>query len=470
MIESFKIYRVDNTGTDTGLVPVDSVPADSVCTVYVGGNKIVDTNRAQGLGEIVNKEILQGVADIPNYVVMYDIWSVADNRSERIVEMDKNGRDVLPRPGGAAVIYVTEQNLNEVYRRRILPLFINHGPQGLWKVKFAYDGDREEIVSRLIGKIRNTMRLLNFQQDIIFSTMTQVWAHSYPYSDYNLEYPNEMFERILLPRITDEHGGRLDLDTALRRVRKLNILAQCHGGHVVRLMEKAMHKKMLEIGYTPSEINRIMTQVLVVAYAPSCSLGDSKFQFISFISAYDYISDVPNNWVYRYISDHRLDEAEKFNNGDPNWEWKLPPMFLGGRDGNVFMVKRRFAYQDGLDGPNRIPRAEHNNTHYVPVNVLEDDNVVNFTDDGKLLTTLAHNVIVNGIKNSLVQDAGYRPLPPIYELVLDNPNDQEFQNAFMRMTAAGNDFMRAVRRYVHEHSDEIHPPRAIMPQINELGR
>ena len=100
MIESFKIYRVDNTGTDTGLVPVGSVPADSVCTVYVGGNKIVDTNRAQGLGKIVNKEILQGVADIPNYVVMYDIWSVADNRSERIVEMDKNGRDVLPRSGG----------------------------------------------------------------------------------------------------------------------------------------------------------------------------------------------------------------------------------------------------------------------------------------------------------------------------------------------------------------------------------
>ncbi|MBO4480603.1 MAG: hypothetical protein J5742_03205 [Alphaproteobacteria bacterium] len=458
MIESFKIYRVVNDNDEYKLLPTDSVPGDSVCTVYIGGNGIINEKRATRLGAIVDKEILRDVADIPNYVIMYDALEVADNRSERLVEMDKNADNVLPRTDVSAVIYLNEKNIDVAYRRRVLPLLINNGPRGIWRIQFAVEGDNEEIVSRLMQKINTTMRWLNFDQGVIFATLNMVLTHSYQYTDFTPQYPAEIFEKILLPRISDGRGNRIDIDTALRQIRKINLLAQCHGGHVVRVMEQSMTAAMKKMGYTETEINRIMSQVLVAAYAPSCAMGNSKFQFIGFMSIYDYVVDVPNNWVFRFISDNRVAEADRFSTGVKDWEWKLPPMFLGGRDGNIFLVKQRFKY---LDAPNSIGREEHNDLHYFPT--------TNATDDGKLLGTLAHNVIVNGIRNSLTQDNRYTPLPPIDELILDNPNDAKIKNMFMKMTASGNEFMRSVYNYARMHNIEIHPPYQVIP-YSELKR
>ena len=460
MMESFKVYQVVRTDNEYGVRPVDSVPADSVCTIYFGGNGIVTEDKALRLGIVVDHEVLRYVADVPNYVVVYDSLMVADNRGERLVEMDKSAKDVLPRTSVSATVYLNDKNLDVAYRRRVLPLLIHSGPVGIMRIQFAIDGDWDEIVAQLIGKVRRTMGVLGFQENVIFSTMNFVLRNCSPYTDFAPPYPQEMFEQILLPRISDGHGHRIDLDTALRNVRKINILAQCHGGHVVRMMEKSMYYAMRKMGYTEQEIKQIMAQVLVAAYAPSCALGDSKFQFISFMSAYDYVVDVPNNWVFKYISDNRLAEAVRYSNGVPNWEWNLPPMFLSGRNGNVFVVKQRFKT---TDGPNNISDSEHVSVRYFPTDA---------TDDGMVLGLLAHNVVANGIKNSLAQDSGHVPLPPISELILNAENAEILQDLFADMTAAGQKFMDDVHAYACAHNAEIRPPAAFTryKQFSDLKR
>ncbi len=446
MVEDFRIYQFVPAPFND-LEQVDSIPGDQVCTVYIGGNGIVNEQRATRLGAMVEYEVLRDLWPVPNYVVMYDSLTIAENRPERLVAFSKEGNDVLPRHNMSSAIYMTEKNLDNVFRRKVLPFLVNGDSKAVSKIQFVYDGDSEEIISRLLDKIWQFMEQLNFPFPEILSTVGAVVAHSQPYEDFSPEYPYEMFNKILLPRITNENGMRLPIDTALRRARGINFICLCHGAHVMHVMEQKMTDTMRELGYTPNEIRRVMSQVLVVAFAPSCALGQSKFQFIGFTSAYDHIVDMPNNWIYKYIKENCTKEVIMFNEGSPDWKWNMPPMFLGGRNGNTFVVKQRFKYPNETTGPNKISGDEHNDAHFDPE--------YGATNDGQLLALLAHNVLINGIRNSFDQDNGFKPMPPIEDLVLNDINDDNTRNIFMKMVVNGNEFMGKVYKYI-EDTQQIH--------------
>ena len=466
MMESFKICQVVRQGTDEyALRPVDSVPGDSVCTLYVGGNGMVDEARVKNTGQIVDKEILRYVADIPNYVVMYDYLTVTENRDERLIEMNKQGCDVLPRLGTSMAVYLNAKNVNEVYRRQILPVFVDAGLVGLTRISFVVDGNKDEIMSQIIKRLRHAMTVIDCPERNMLGTFQIILTHTYPYSDYVPPYIQEMFNQVLLPRISDGQGHRLDLGTVLRRVRKLNLLAQCHGAHVIRMMEQIMTKTMGQMGYSKDEIKQIQSQLLVVAYAPSCTLGDSNFQFISFMSAYDYIVDVPHNWVSEFVSAHRMAEIYRYLEHYQNWPWFLPPMFLGGKNGNAFIVKHRFQFdpqqwakqiQKPRDNRTHVHKAEHNDQHFLPLNA---------TEDGILLGMFARNIVINGIKNSLAQGAKFTPSPPIKELVLDEPGNKNIQCIFDDMIQNGDDFMHYVREFAKDNNADIHVPDGLQRYI-----
>lgn len=74
---------------------------------------------------------------------------------------------------------------------------------------------------------------------------------------------------------------------------------------------------------------------------------------------------------------------------------------------------------------------------------------------------LSRNVVINGIKNSLAQGGRFVPLPPIQELVLDEPGNENIRGIFNDMTLNGQDFMLYVYEFAKEHNPEIHIPRDI---------
>ncbi|MBR5904800.1 MAG: hypothetical protein IKZ49_04725, partial [Alphaproteobacteria bacterium] len=111
--------------------------------------------------------------------------------------------------------------------------------------------------------------------------------------DINPRYVKILFETVFLPRIS-KNGQKIDAESAKRNIRKINVVAHCHGSYTFLKVEELMWQKMSELGYTKQEMTEIQKQLLCVCYAPYCPLGISKSEFISFATANDANSKYGN--------------------------------------------------------------------------------------------------------------------------------------------------------------------------------
>ena len=109
-------------------------------------------------------------------------------------------------------------------------------------------------------------------------------------------YVDDLFDKALLNRISDKNGKRLSTDEACAKIRKLTIVAHCHGAYTFLKLEEKMQKKMQELGYSAEERAKIQHEMLCVAHAPYAPLGVSKSTMISFASAQDLKINHHNNF------------------------------------------------------------------------------------------------------------------------------------------------------------------------------
>lgn len=299
--------------------------------------------------------------------------------------------------------------------------------------------DCDVSLARQISNIRHRTEVLTNGVDIgkKLSKATE--------EENNPQYVNNLFEKVILPRITLLNGnGKLSVEEACKRIRKLNIVAHCHGAYTALKLEEKMQSAMKQLGYNDAERKNIQSQMLVVALAPACPLGVSKSEFISFKSAYDGNIPLKNNFFDKYIELRKAEEIDRFdaevsNNKDgvENNRWfDLTPCFFQKKQGNLFLFKQKYEWNTGL-GPALINKAEHNNINF---------NDRNYTKHGKLLGYFSKTILKNGIKNSLQQDDGFAPLPPIEELVLSGNSEikEKEQNAFEKMKQNGKNFREKI--------------------------
>ncbi len=447
---------------------VDGIAADETCVLYLGGSGIVDTGRAAKLAGIVAREILSDVANVPIYVLAYDAkiinsgsGVVSKTAMERQIQFDRYGQNILKNPEGRQNIYITPDNADSVFRQSIYPLIKKNGRLITDKLCLIADGNREQIHQVLDSKLDKTGAKLNLTDADISIIKRVLRNRTVAYSThFKPKYIEDLFERVLLPRITDINGNKLPTDVAQRRIRKLNILAHCHGAYVATMLAEKMQTRMQELGYTKQDIDAIQSQLLVVALAPACPLGKTKTQFISFTSAYDDRVLRPNNWVSQYVQENRVCDLKNINQSKNNPEWNLKTGFLDGQNGDVFYVKQRFVLDD-IDGEKKISWNEHNSAHYESKN---------FTDDGRLLADISRNIIISGIKNSLSQGSDFIPLPPVEELMLDGKNDQEIQSEFTRMKQNGREFLKTVCEYAQEKLKKMMPEPSVVKHRDTTER
>ena len=96
--------------------------------------------------------------------------------------------------------------------------------------------------------------------------------------DYDPQYVNDLFKRAILPRISLINGkGKLSTEEACKRIRKLNIVAFCHGAHVaLKLEEKMQLREQLNCslshvfnqGQMPRSFLASTTRLTAIRYAP----------------------------------------------------------------------------------------------------------------------------------------------------------------------------------------------------------
>ncbi len=359
---------------------VETIPADEVCVITIGGDGVDTDKKANGYAKIVKNEVLNDIeGNVSVYGITYN-WDKDDKRSiARNMEFVKHRSEIL----------------------------INPDKVGLWRSKAG----PEEL---------------------------------------NPQYVDDLYKKIIEPRISNLNGKvKLPLEEAQKRIRKLNIVAHCHGAYVALKLEKKMQQTMEKLGYRSEERKQIQSQLMIIAQAPGCPLGVSNSQFISFKTVYDQDAPHAHNWFNHYIDKRKHEEMLRYGAEENKNEEKIKanrwfdfkPCYFAPRQGNLFMIKQRYEWIDG-EGPFMVNRDEHNKVNF---NYAEK----NMTNHGRMLMYFSRTILQNGIKNSLEQEQGFRPLPPIEELVLsDNPQmNEKASHAFAKMKENGKEFRAEVFNY-----------------------
>ncbi|MCR4917628.1 MAG: hypothetical protein K5912_01640 [Alphaproteobacteria bacterium] len=429
-----------------GIMPVKQIPGDNVCVVCLGGNGSRSDKAANGNAKIVGEEVIDYLGvDIPLYSVRYDFAEEdAYGQYARYKYLSEASLRSASTAMGDFQRYLSlyEDNVTAQFKRVLNRLLLGGGKKrsvdsidgNLRDLKIFINENPAKIVSKMNKMLYENMLKVGYtaaEADIIWQRIQQSIVSEHT------EYINDLFEATLLPRISDQ-GKRLSLDAASRRMRKINFVTHCHGAYVAKQLEEKTRRKMDELGYSADEIKQVLSQMLVVAHAPSCRFEKSDAEFISFMSAFDNIVDTPANWVRAYIETMRnVDVKYMVKNKLPNMEhaWmKYSPIYLDKKHGNMFMIPSGFDLNLNTGGPSS---EEHENTHY--------DRIENQNNDGYYLNLLASDILSSGIRNSLEQDKKFSPLPCVREL-LRNPDsdDKDVDLDFEMMKRDGDKFMSRV--------------------------
>lgn len=131
-------------------------------------------------------------------------------------------------------------------------------------------------------------------------------------------YVVDLFEELIVPRLCDDKQNLLPFDTALQRMRKLVVVAYCHGAYTWMKIEEKLNMLLTRSEYSEKQKRCLLKSITVVAYSPDCPLGYSDTQFISFASASD-LSLQHGNGFTRYV--HRNIFVEDFGLSYLSGKW-----------------------------------------------------------------------------------------------------------------------------------------------------
>lgn len=216
---------------------------------------------------------------------------------------------------------------------------------------------------------------------------------------FHTQYVDELFEKFFLKRLVDDNGNRLSFQQACLNMRKITIVAHCHGAYTFMKLEEKIEQKMLDFWYLPEECLLILHELMCIAHSPYIPLGLAKSTMISFVSTQDI-----------EISQYKDFEYE-IQNMTKNNEFMLS--YFPGQQGEMFLVP---SMGEGLD--------KHKLLDY-----NQEQNGLN--KNGQAILIFASNTIINSIKNSIEGNM----LPPIKDIVCGQ--DEKLKTFFDVLQANG---------------------------------
>ena len=492
MVSKAKIIIGREKVPDSELQSVEEIPSDQVCVVYLGGNGTVDRRRddgtmsttqenANGNAKYVRSEITNPLfaneigIDVPIYSVGYDFDDMDQSGTVALRADNKKGsvKTALQynqsSEGYKNYLVIDDKTIKRTLKQILIPYLSDQGHKidvaeidyRARFLKIIIDGDEktEFNFKKELYDILLDLKYSDSEIDAVNNGFDKLIRHGYT------EHIDSLFHSIILPRIS-EHGERLDLNDALRNIRRITFVVHCYGAFVAKKLQEKMKSEMSKLGYSDKEITMVLNQMLVVAHAPSCRLDNQTNGFISFMSASDNTALVPINWVSKHIKDSIAKDSQdmvhhSLKNHAHSWfpqsdEIGEQIAFLPRKYGNMMIVPQAFEWviDNGMIGTDD---AEHNHTSY-------DSRGATETKSGYLLNRFAKNVIVNGIKNSLAQTTEFVPLPDISELLFPYASpvnkqifDEMQKNGLILVRDAYNSATETIRKKM-SHSGPINTP------------
>ena len=378
--------------------------------------------------------------DIPVYVVAYDFDDDYDSQLEMHHDIHRY------------VLEINEKNLRRKFKL-ILPFLSENGDKisvgktgHRWKPYIRIVFTSAQAESRFNRMLYDTLLDLKYTDSEIYDIEKLVEHRKARVDNTHI---TGLFNRVILPRLTLD-GKRRNLNDALIQIRKITFVSHCYGALLVRKLQDEMRRKMPELGYSPDEIKTVLSQMLVVAHAPSGRLDKQTANFYSFASAFDSRMETPNNEIKSFITTHRsadqkIMRAQGLKDMEHTWMPEsdvykgMRAVFLPQNMGNMFIIPRGFDFDEFKEYLDE-DYGEHGNTSYLPQ--------TGQNKYGVMLNAIERNVLINGIKNSLAQADKFDPLPDLEDLII-GPNDTPEKRAvavkiFEQMRQNGQKFLHSV--------------------------
>jgi hypothetical protein len=198
---------------------------------------------------------------------------------------------------------------------------------------------------------------------------------------FHAQYVNELFEKFFLKRIVDENGNRLSVQQACLNMRKITVVAHCHGAYTFAKLEEKLAEKLAEAWYLPEEMLMILHELLCVAHSPYIPLGAAKSTMISFISTQDV-----------EFSQYKYFEYEMQNMSETG---EAMLSYFPGQQGEMFLAPNM---GDSIDKHKLLDY----NTEQAGLN-----------KNGQAILIFASNTIVNSVKNSIEGNS----LPSVKDII-----------------------------------------------------
>lgn len=185
-------------------------------------------------------------------------------------------------------------------------------------------------------------------------------------------YIQQLYNIVLRPRVINDNGQKLELNTAMQNVRRMKFYAHCHGAAAIWQMANLMHTDMLNAGYTPADTNKVQHELLVIQHNPVAPLTHPRFSTVSFASAEDTMMQNHSNLFADWICENSAD---------------IIPCYFRPKYGNIFVAGHL----------KQLSFKEHDIMGLLP----SDEKIYPLTDDGKIIFGAERNAIVNAAKDAI---------------------------------------------------------------------
>ena len=262
---------------------------------------------------------------------------------------------------------------------------------------------------------KDTPKVWNFLDKVVKHPITKMDPEN-----YNPRAARDIFNAVILPKITDKYGFRLSTNQMLQNIRGITIIAYCSGGHTAMYLEHEMVAQMGKYGYRQNEIKTALNQIAVIGSHLTCPYDKSNMRFFNFHSVSD-VGHMNSFQEFLYMSQARFDIMHiAKNNSDTFYcnRMSKDEYLNGERIIRVIPVEDFMGKMDEQNSEDHVESPTDMFGEHDFIGFVEKDD---FSNGAKDLQTLFKTIIVNTAENSIKNAHGNKfvPLPATEDLVGD---------------------------------------------------
>jgi hypothetical protein len=291
---------------------------------------------------------------------------------------------------------------------------------------------------KYIQNLARAALIVNKRFPVLWFLLKNIGHHPWTCSDSEYAKLNaiyDIYNSVVLPKITDKDGKKLPIQQLLKNIRTLTIIGYCAGGHFAMKLEEIIKKEMFALGYSNKEINTALGQIPVIGYAMNAPSEKSDLKFFNFNSVSDdqNMDSAFKRYLYFETKENEFDLMHFSNNRDDTFYCQSlnKKTVWVCQEINAFLKQQEELAKIELH-EDHIESKEDSYRQHSFIGFVEKNG---FSDGAKQLQAMFKSIVSKSVENSVnnSKSAEFIPLPETIDLIDDNIDEYGKSNVvYMR--------------------------------------